>query len=143
MTLRRVIHLVVLVVLTVSCGSNNNSNVAAISGVNGVRVPTAQLVKAMTGLCTARDQAATQPDVAKATFFDNSHQAIHDIAAALERVDRSASSTLLVAKQKVEADLDATPPGASLVADLDHLASVTHDSLDRLHVAAAPCPSSP
>ena len=142
MTARRAVLLVVVVVLAIGCRSNS-SNVSGISGVNGVRVPATQLVKAMTGLCTARDQAATQPDAAKTTFFDNSHQAIHDIAAALERTDRSASSTLLVAKQKVEADLDATPPGPSLVADLDRLASVTHDSLDRLHVTAAPCPSSP
>jgi hypothetical protein len=131
-----------LLLLIVSCGSSGG-DASAIVGVNGVRVPAPQLVTAMAGLCTARTQAATQPDAAKATFFDNSHQAIHDIAAALERTDRSASSTLLVAKQKVEADLDATPPGSSLVADLDGLASVTHDSLDRLHIAAAPCPSSP
>ena len=29
----------------------------------------------------ARDQAATHPDIARSTFFDDSHQAIHDIAA--------------------------------------------------------------
>jgi hypothetical protein len=131
-----------LALLIVGCGSSDG-DASAILGVNGVRVPASQLVQAMTGLCTARTQAAAQPDAAKTTFFDNSHQAIHDIAAALERSDRSASSTLLVAKQKVEADLDATPPGPTLVADLDRLASVTHDSLDRLHVTAAPCPSSP
>jgi hypothetical protein len=130
-----------MLALAASCGSSNGDT-SAILGVNGVRVPAPQLVKAMAGLCTARDQAATTPDSAKATFFDDSHQALHDIAAALERTDRNASATLLIAKQRVEADLNAGQ-STTLVADLDQLATVTHDSLDRLHIRAASCPASP
>ena len=133
---------IVLLVVLAGCGSDNSDNVSAILGVNGARVPAPTLVKAMNGLCTARQQASSAPDSAKATFFDDSHQALHDIAAALERTDRNASAALLIAKQRVEADLNAGQ-STTLVADLDQLATVAHDSLDRLHVRAAPCPASP
>lgn len=114
---------------------------SAITGVGGTQVPAANLRKAMTGLCTARDQARTSDTAAaKATFFDEAHDRLHDIAAALEAVDRTAASGLLVAKQQVEADLNAPAPARELAADLDQLATVTHDSLAQLEVTADPCP---
>lgn len=94
---------------------------------------------AATALCTARDQARTDVKKARTTFYDRSHDALHDIARDLDPVDRATSGRLLEAKQQVETGLDADPPPAGLVDDLQRLADVTRAGLARLDVDVPPC----
>jgi hypothetical protein len=76
---------------------------------------------------------------ARTTFYDRSHDALHDIARDLDPVDRAAAGRLLEAKQQVEAGLDADPPPPGLAADLDRLAGVTRAGLALLDVDVPPC----
>lgn len=95
--------------------------------------------EAAVALCTARDQARTDVKTARTTFYDRSHDALHDISRDLDPVDRAASGRLLEAKQRVETGLDADPPPAGLVADLQQLADVTRTGLAQLSVDVPPC----
>ena len=140
MTRPTALALVCLLVLGIGCTKASSNGVTSITGVEGRRVPVANLRAAMTGLCNARDRATLDPAAAKAIFFDESHDRLHDIAAALERIDRSASSDLLVAKQRIEADVTSPTPSPSLSSDLDRLATRTQESLTRLGVTSVPCP---
>jgi hypothetical protein len=102
-------------------------------------VATSDLVNAAAGLCRAKTQAATDPQAARVTFFDRSHQAIHTIARALEAVDRPLAARLLEAKQTVEADFTADTPAAKLTDDLTRLAETTRVGLQRLRLDAPGC----
>jgi hypothetical protein len=75
--------------------------------------------------------------MARALFFDRSHEALHTVARALEPVDRAQAATLLEAKQKVESEL--TTPPATLRDDLLRLADVYRTGLGRLAISAPPC----
>lgn len=71
-------------------------------------------VQAYLALCDMVGQvAAGDLDRAEATFDDEIHEAVHELAGELETTDREASAALLVAKAKVEADLEQQPPDAS------------------------------
>ena len=98
-----------------------------------------QVEEAVTGLCEARDEAESDVNSARTTFYDHSHEPLHGIARALEPVDRSMVSRLLEAKQAVEADLASPSPAPSLTADLDALLQVTRASLARLSVPPPSC----
>lgn len=93
------------------------------------------------GVCQAAAQAGGgDVEQARATFYDRSHDGLHDVAGRLDSVDRTLAARLLEAKQRVESGLDRRPPPASVVADLVALDSVTRDALDRLSVDTRPCP---
>lgn len=79
-------------------------------------------------LCAALD-AATAGDVetARTIFRDDVHGPLHDIAAAAQRVDRSAAAQLLEAKQQTEADLVTAPE--RVAADLAALAPTVRTAL--------------
>ncbi|GBC86449.1 hypothetical protein HRbin12_00438 [bacterium HR12] len=67
-------------------------------------------VDAYLALCDMRDLiAAGDLERAEATFHDEVHEALHELAEELETTDREASAALLVAKAKVEADLEREP----------------------------------
>ena len=97
--------------------------------------------RALFGLCVARDQADHTPTRVRTTFFDRSHDTLHELARALEPVDRASTARLLEAKNTIEADLASDPPPASLAADLDRLILATRDGLRRLDEPAPGCPS--
>ena len=44
---------------------------------------------ASAGLCAAKAAAASDPEKARATFYDRSHSALHTVARGLEPVDRA------------------------------------------------------
>jgi len=89
-------------------------------------------------LCEAKDEAPRDPEAARTTFFDRAHDPLHDIAAAVEEVDRSSAARLLEAKQAVEADLEAmgTP---ELASDLGRLIAATRDALKDLSIPTEGC----
>jgi hypothetical protein len=103
-------------------------------------VPAAPLREAAAGLCTARQQARTDVNTARTTFYDRSHDALHTLAGALAPVDRDLAARLLESKQRVEAGLrGAGSASGELVADLGTLAEVTRRGLDRVSIAVPPC----
>ena len=76
------------------------------------------------GVCQAA-AAARDGDTARAraTFLDESHEGLHDLAAAAQERDRTAAARLLEAKQRVETGLE--KGSSSLVDDLEVLAGAT------------------
>jgi hypothetical protein len=100
--------------------------------------PRGRWLAAVDGLCAALDQAG---DVAAAerTFYDRSHDALHEIAAAAQDVDPEATAALLTAKNAVETDLrkDAKPP--ALRGHLQTLIAATVDVLAALGVDSPGC----
>ena len=124
-----------------ACGSGQKPAPVVVA-MAGQTVATTKLLTINTGICDAARRAGTDIDAARQTFFGQSHDGIHLIARGLQDVDRDTSATLLEAKQKVEADFLAPPPGPQVAADLRALAAVTRSSLARFKVSADACPSS-
>ena len=131
-----------LIAAGAACGSGGKPTPEVVA-LAGQTVATAKLQTIAAGVCDAARQAPADVNAARQTFFGTSHDGIHLIARGLEDKDRAAAATLLEAKQKVEADFNATPPppGGQIAADLTRLAAVTRTSLARFKVSADPCPS--
>lgn len=125
-----------VLVLAAACGRTPAADRTITVG--GDKVTPARLVDASAGLCEAKVAAATDPEAARATFYDRSHSALHTVARGLEPVDRGLAAQLLEAKGKVEAELEAIPPAPS-PADLAALDDVYRAGLWRLAITAPPC----
>ena len=136
--LRGLFLAVALAAGTVACGGDDGPPTSVRVGEEDI--PATRLADALQGICLARSQAASGNVVpARRTFFDRSHDTLHLLALALEGVDRQNAGELLVAKQLVEADLEATPVRSALPQDLGRMAEVTRTGLDRLEIATPPC----
>jgi len=93
-------------------------------GDDGSPSPASRWTWAVAGLCAAADEVrAGDVDDARATFFDQSHDDLHELADDAAAADRAAAADLLEAKESVEADLE--DPSASLADDLDTLVDAT------------------
>src|SRR5438067_4503769 len=125
-----------------ACGSGGKPAPVVVA-LAGQTVATTKLQTIAAGICDAARQATSDVGAARQTFFGTSHDGIHLIARGLQDKDRAASATLLEAKQKVEADFNASPPppGPQITADLRKLAAVTRTSLARFKVGAEACPT--
>jgi hypothetical protein len=129
----------------IACGNGGSANGGSATpetiSVGGESVPVSRLRDAAAALCTARQQAMTDVNAARATYYDRSHDALHTLARALEPVDRALAARLLENKQRVEADLSgsggATP--GEVAANLGRLADVTRRGLGRLSIPAPAC----
>jgi hypothetical protein len=130
-----------LAVSGAGCGREKKPAANAVT-MAGEAVATSRLVTIAAGVCDAAQLAGHNVDSARATFYGQSHEGLHLIARGLQDVDRNQSAALLEAKQKVEADFLAPPPGPQLVNDLRQLADVTRSSLARFKVSADACPPS-
>jgi hypothetical protein len=127
--LRTVGAVVALALVTAACGGNGERVIP----IAGERVPVARLVDAHAALC----EAVARPAEARALFFDRAHESLHTVARALELIERDQAAALLVAKEKVEAELGGG--AGDLPQDLSTLADVYRTSLRRLAIAAPPC----
>ena len=79
-------------------------------------------------------------DRARRSFVDRAHEPLHELAAALDTVDRGAAARLLEAKQRVEADLADPARAGSVGHDLDALAVRVADAMVAAGVARPdPC----
>ena len=125
----------------VACGDDKKPAAPGTIAMAGEAVPTSKLLTIAAGICDAA-ALANNVDSSRATFYGQSHDGLHLIARGLQDVDRAQSAALLEAKQKVEADYVAPPPGPQLAADLRQLADVTRASLARFKVSADACPPS-
>jgi hypothetical protein len=128
-------------VVGAGCGRRGQPTSGTVS-MAGQAVTTGQLAWIASGVCDAAALAGHDPNSARATFYGQSHDGLHLIARGLQTVDRDQSAALLVAKQKVEADFEASPPPPQVTADLRQLAEVTRASLTRFHVSVPACPAS-
>lgn len=125
-------------VLAAACASGTSARDTV--DVGDGRISASRLRAVASGLCRAAEEAATDPEAARLTFFSESHDGLHTIARALEDVDRKAAADLLVAKQAVEADFAAAPSAGVLRDDLTTLAAATRTGLGRLDVSVTACP---
>lgn len=139
---RRVFWLGLLALLALSASScSQRMERSEFVEIDGERVPVQRLQDAVRGLCTARSQAvASDPESARITFQDQSHDGLHKIASAVDKVDRPAAGSLLAAKVKVEEDLAQGAPPRQLEADLDRLLEQTRLALKEISVASPDCP---
>ena len=100
-----------------------------------------RLVSAVAALCDARRQASTTVPTARTTFYDRSHDAMHELARRTETADRPAASQLLEAKNAVEQDFLYPRTWARVGGDLATLDQAARAALGAIGVAApAACP---
>lgn len=99
----------------------------------------ASLADGVTGLCQARQEAKADPRAAKATYDVRARAAVDSTARALQPSYSRQASTLTRAAERVDADLTADPPGASLVDNLGLLAGAMRESLARLGIVTRAC----
>jgi len=113
-------HVVVVVVMAVS--------LVVLGACGGEAVRSKPSDPVFFGVCAAR-QAAAKNDLAGARriFFDQVHQGVHQMAAALGTNHRAAAGRLLEAKQAVESDFQASSD--HLGADLDVLLEAVSDGV--------------
>lgn len=102
--------------------------------------PSSRFQSAFEGLCQSREQAGNA-EAARATFFDESHQALHELAMELEGTDRRTAAELLEAKAKVEVALDRLSTSSLRQEVLAELIEVTRTGLRSQSIEAS-CPES-
>ncbi|MBW3595284.1 MAG: hypothetical protein KY391_06860 [Actinobacteria bacterium] len=107
--------------------------------VQGQEFEEEELQDAVAAICTARNEAATDPEAAQMAFLDRAHLPLHVIAAAVEDEDRALSGDLLEAKQAVEEEFAGTADPEDLVDQLEELLEVTVEALQVLEIPASTC----
>ena len=127
-----------LVLAAVLAGCSRGSSGAATVEVGGEPVSATRLAAAAAALCQATEEARSDVDAARTTFYDRSHADVHVIAQALEEVDRSRAGRILLAKQRVEAEL-LSGGSPTLPDDLRQLFLATRAGLHRLDVSVPDC----
>lgn len=103
-------------------------------------IPVRNLVAGVAAVCAAA-AGAVSGDIAsaRARFLDSAHEAMHDLARAVEVPDRSSAARLLEAKQAVESDLGSGATAGTLAQHLFGLFDAGAAALDRLAIPAPPC----
>lgn len=107
--------------------------------VQGQEFEEEKLQDSLTALCTARNEAATDPEAAQRAFLDRAHLPLHVIGAAVEDEDRGLSAELLEAKQDVEEEFAGKADPDELVDRLEDLIGVTVEALEVLQIPASTC----
>lgn len=127
----------VLALVAVACGGSGDGSPS--TPPSATTVPE---VRAFLSLCSMRaDVAGEDVTSAAATFQDDVHDALHELAARVEPTDRASAAAVLEATSKVEADLrEASPDLARLGTDVDGLLEAMRDALGAAAVPAPSCP---
>ncbi len=81
----------------------------------------------------------SDPNTANAIFYDKVHEELHVIAAATQVRDRAAAGNLLLAKEKIEAELLEHPLPDAYPADVKTLEEATRAALGAIGLSAPPC----
>jgi hypothetical protein len=108
------------------------------SGALGV-VTQSAADRAVRGLCEIDTTLANDPHEANAVFYDRTHQELHVIAAAAEVRDRKVAGNLLLAKEKVEADLRSPVKPTTFREDVSALLTATRDALHAMRLTSPTC----
>ena len=124
--------------MSCSDGRGNGAPAPTSPGAGGQPVEVA-LADGVTGVCQAREEAKADPRAAKATYDVRARAAVDRTARALQPSYSRQASTLNRAAERVDADLTADPPGASLVDNLGLLAGAMRESLARLGIVTRAC----
>lgn len=117
-----------LAVLLAACGGAGRTPEPTASGDLGV-VTASDARALVAALCEVAARAAADPEAAGRTFHDRAHEELHVLAAAAERADRTAAAALLVAKERVEGDLEPQGPTGRLPGDAAALLEATREAL--------------
>lgn len=107
--------------------------------VQGQEFEEEELQDAVTAICTARNEAPTDPDAAEVAFLDRAHIPLHVIAAAVEDEDRALAGRLLEAKQAVEEEFAGKTDPDELTEGFEELLVVTVEALKVLEIPASEC----
>jgi hypothetical protein len=118
-----------LALATTACGKSTGDAGAA---------PTSEPYAATAeGSCRAADAArAGDRDEARRVFYDRVHQSLHELAADLTTVDRTAAARLLETKEAVEGVFEDSGDPAAV---LDRLLAAVDAGLDALDAGSVPC----
>lgn len=134
----RLARLALLLVLATSlaCSSDPEPSGPTATGDTGA-VSEEDAAEALAALCELG--SATSVEGARTDFYDRAHSALHAIAAAMSAEHPGSDADLLIAKQRVEAHLDAgvLPPG--FADDVAALSAATAAGLDALGLPAPAC----
>lgn len=95
--------------------------------------------RALDGLCTIEGELTQDLEGASGAFYDRAHDSLHEIAAAVEEVDRAVAAHLLVAKERVEEDLRAAALPEAFAEDIAELLGATRDALVALDLPVPDC----
>ena len=130
-----------LALLTAACGGSGDTTSSS-SPTPPVSATGTPEIDAYLSLCSvAADVAAENLAGAEATFEDEVHATLHELADRLGSTDRTASAALLQAKSRVEADLlEGAPDPVALGADVDGLLGAMADALGAVGLDAPGCP---
>lgn len=125
-----------------SCGTSGTGDhtAPAPSGSLGV-VIVEDARRAVSALCDIAARGRVDRDEANAAFYDQAHQTLHVIAAAVEVRNRAAAAMLQQDKGVVEEDLALRRLPRSLADDVEALVSGTRDALARVGIDVPPCPA--
>lgn len=117
----------------------SGSRAPATIAVGGETVEVARLTEAVSGLCQARQQAATDPRAAKATYDRRSRYGVDTMARLLPPSDAATAAALTKAAEQVQADLAPAPASATLTDGLGRLTEELRRGLARLGIATGAC----
>lgn len=95
--------------------------------------------RAIAGLCTIEAGRTEDLEGASRAFYDRAHDSLHEIAAAVEDVDRAVAARLLVAKERVEEDLRSPTLPETFAEDVAELLGTTRDALAALDLPVPDC----
>lgn len=127
--------LVSLALVVVACTAAGRATPeTTASGVLGI-VTGSDARETLAALCELR--GSTGPSAAEALFFDRAHERLHEIAAAVEQVDRAAAGRLLEAKERVEAGIGTLPH--SFASNMEGLLEATRAGLAELGLPSPGC----
>lgn len=132
-----VLSIVAVTVLAVACagdGSPEAASTAATADATQAAVSTA-----LEALC--RMERETDVDPARATFFDRVHTTLHATAERAAELEPGSDADLLIAKERVEADLEepALPP--TFAEDVRALRDATAAAAEAVGLTAPACGS--
>lgn len=123
--------------LVAGCGGTSNSGTIVVAGYPAAT--RAELATALQALCDVQTQLGNDPSAARMTFYDRAHTALHMVAGATTRKDRSLAAALLVAKQRVESDFGAAQPLPSTARDVSDLIGASARAARAINVNPPRC----
>lgn len=126
--------LIATLVTAAACGSREGIRTGP-SATPAIRTEEAQ--SAVEALCRMRSSGIAEGEAAAA--FGIAHDAVHEIAVAVESLDRSSAARLLEAKSVVEAALEAGETTTRFVRSVRALEDRTIDALTVLGIPILAC----
>lgn len=135
---------VVSVLLTSGCSSGTRPGEVSAAQpetivISGRTMEVARLTEAVSGLCQARREAATDPAMAKTTYDRRSRDTIDAIAQVLEPSYSVLAGSLRATMQRLQSDSATEPAQSSLLDDLGRLAAFTREGLAQVGITTEAC----